>query len=33
LIGHPVRLVIGTKPNPKVTRPEDVPYIEWLLGN
>jgi len=25
LIGHPVRLVIGTKPNPKVTLPEDVP--------
>jgi 2-C-methyl-D-erythritol 4-phosphate cytidylyltransferase len=31
LIGHPVELVIGHEPNPKVTRPEDVPYIELLL--
>ncbi len=31
LIGEPVRLVATTAPNPKVTRPEDVPYIEMLL--
>jgi 2-C-methyl-D-erythritol 4-phosphate cytidylyltransferase len=31
LIGQPVRLVAGTDPNPKVTQPGDVPYIELLL--
>jgi len=31
LIGHPVRLVPASQPNPKVTRPEDLPYIELLL--
>jgi 2-C-methyl-D-erythritol 4-phosphate cytidylyltransferase len=31
LVGQPVQLVVGTRPNPKVTRPEDVPYIELLL--
>jgi 2-C-methyl-D-erythritol 4-phosphate cytidylyltransferase len=31
LIGQPVELVVGHDPNPKVTRPEDVPYIELLL--
>ncbi len=31
LIGQPVKLVVGTSPNPKVTRPEDLPYIETLL--
>jgi 2-C-methyl-D-erythritol 4-phosphate cytidylyltransferase len=31
LIGQPVQLVIGTEPNPKVTRPEDLPYVELLL--
>lgn len=31
LIGHPVRLVAVGGPNPKVTRPEDVPYVEMLL--
>lgn len=31
LIGQPVRLVLGTEPNPKVTVPEDVPYVEMLL--
>jgi 2-C-methyl-D-erythritol 4-phosphate cytidylyltransferase len=31
LIGQPVRLVPGTAPNPKVTIPEDVPYVEMLL--
>jgi 2-C-methyl-D-erythritol 4-phosphate cytidylyltransferase len=31
LIGQPVRLVVGSQPNPKVTRPEDLPYVEMLL--
>jgi 2-C-methyl-D-erythritol 4-phosphate cytidylyltransferase len=31
LIGEPVRLVVSSGPNPKVTRPEDLPYIEMLL--
>lgn len=31
LIGQPVQLVVGTQPNPKVTRPEDLPAIEGLL--
>jgi 2-C-methyl-D-erythritol 4-phosphate cytidylyltransferase len=31
LIGQPVRLVSSTQPNPKVTRPEDLAYIETLL--
>ena len=31
LIGQPVQLVISSRPNPKVTRPEDLPYIELLL--
>ncbi|HET7623868.1 MAG TPA: 2-C-methyl-D-erythritol 4-phosphate cytidylyltransferase, partial [Verrucomicrobiae bacterium] len=31
LIGQPVRLVAGVQPNPKVTRPEDLPFIEMLL--
>ena len=31
LIGQPVRLVAGEQPNPKVTRPEDLPYLEMLL--
>jgi 2-C-methyl-D-erythritol 4-phosphate cytidylyltransferase len=31
LIGQPVRLVAGAQPNPKVTRPADLPYIEFLL--
>jgi 2-C-methyl-D-erythritol 4-phosphate cytidylyltransferase len=31
LIKQPVQLVVGFGPNPKVTRPEDVPYIETLL--
>jgi 2-C-methyl-D-erythritol 4-phosphate cytidylyltransferase len=30
-IGQPVELVLGSHPNPKVTRREDLPYIEWLL--
>ena len=31
LIGQPVELVIRAEPNPKVTSPEDLPYIETLL--
>jgi len=31
LINQPVRLVLGTEPNPKVTVPDDVPYVEMLL--
>jgi len=33
LIGQPVRLVVSPQPNPKVTRPEDLPYINVLLQN
>ena len=33
LIGQKVRLVASNDPNPKVTRPEDLPYIEMLLKN
>jgi 2-C-methyl-D-erythritol 4-phosphate cytidylyltransferase len=33
LIGQRVKLVFGAEPNPKVTRPEDVPYVEMLLRN
>ena len=31
LIGQPVRLVMGTAPNPKVTVPADLAYVELLL--
>jgi 2-C-methyl-D-erythritol 4-phosphate cytidylyltransferase len=31
LIGQPVRLVAVPGPNPKVTRPEDLPYVDLLL--
>jgi 2-C-methyl-D-erythritol 4-phosphate cytidylyltransferase len=31
LIGEPVQLVSTPDPNPKVTRPEDLPYVETLL--
>ena len=31
LIGQPVQLVVSTQPNPKVTRPEDLPCVEALL--
>lgn len=31
VIGQPVKLVAGTRPNPKVTVPADLPYIELLL--
>ena len=33
LIGQAVRLVFSLEPNPKVTRPEDLPFIEHLLRN
>jgi len=33
LIGQPVRLVVSAQPNPKVTRPEDLPYLAVLLQN
>jgi 2-C-methyl-D-erythritol 4-phosphate cytidylyltransferase len=33
LIGQPVKLVHSADPNPKVTRPEDLAYIELLLRN
>jgi 2-C-methyl-D-erythritol 4-phosphate cytidylyltransferase len=32
LIGQPVELVASAEPNPKVTRPEDLPYIGLLLS-
>ncbi|HWF19462.1 MAG TPA: 2-C-methyl-D-erythritol 4-phosphate cytidylyltransferase, partial [Verrucomicrobiae bacterium] len=32
LIGQPVRLVAATTPNPKVTVPADLPYVELLLN-
>lgn len=31
LIGQPVRLVPSLLPNPKLTRPEDIPYLTVLL--
>lgn len=31
LIGQAVELVPGTEPNPKVTRAEDLPYVELLV--
>jgi 2-C-methyl-D-erythritol 4-phosphate cytidylyltransferase len=33
LIGQSVRLVVTAQPNPKVTRPEDLPYLAVLLQN
>lgn len=33
LIGQPVKLVESAQPNPKVTVPGDLPYIELLLRN
>jgi 2-C-methyl-D-erythritol 4-phosphate cytidylyltransferase len=33
LIGQPVRLVSSVAPNPKVTVPGDLPFIETLLGS
>jgi len=31
-IGQPVRLVLSATPNPKVTTPADLPYLEGLWG-
>jgi len=31
LIGHPVRLILGKEPNPKVTQPADLLTVELLL--
>jgi 2-C-methyl-D-erythritol 4-phosphate cytidylyltransferase len=31
LIGQPVELVVVPQPNPKVTRPEDLPYVDLLM--
>jgi 2-C-methyl-D-erythritol 4-phosphate cytidylyltransferase len=31
LIGQPVRLIVSAEPNPKVTRPEDLRYVEAVL--
>ncbi len=31
LMGQPVELVESLEPNPKVTTPADLPYIEWLM--
>jgi 2-C-methyl-D-erythritol 4-phosphate cytidylyltransferase len=31
LIGQPVQLVLSTEPNPKVTHPDDLPYVEAVL--
>ena len=33
LIRHPVRLVVSSQPNPKVTRPEDLPAVAAVLRN
>jgi 2-C-methyl-D-erythritol 4-phosphate cytidylyltransferase len=33
LIGQAVQLVCRPEPNPKVTRPEDLPWVELLLRN
>ena len=33
LIGQPIRLVLGKKPNPKVTQPGDLITVAQLLGN
>jgi 2-C-methyl-D-erythritol 4-phosphate cytidylyltransferase len=33
LIGQPVKLVSSLSPNPKITVPADLPYIEWLLAS
>ena len=33
LIGQPVQLVLSAQPNPKVTRPEDLPCVEAILSS
>ena len=32
LIGQPVKLIVSTDPNPKLTRPEDLPFLEACLS-
>jgi 2-C-methyl-D-erythritol 4-phosphate cytidylyltransferase len=32
LVGQPVSLVASATPNPKVTLPADLPYVELLLA-
>ncbi len=31
--GIPVKIVASDYPNPKVTYPDDLPYVSWLLAN
>ena len=31
LIHQQVQLVVSSQPNPKITRPEDLPYLEMLM--
>ena len=31
IIGQPVKLVLSPLPNPKVTRPDDLRFVELLL--
>jgi len=31
LIGQPIKLVVSSEPNPKLTRPEDLLWLEVLL--
>ncbi len=33
LAGIPVKIVPSDYPNPKVTYPDDLPYVSWLLAN
>jgi 2-C-methyl-D-erythritol 4-phosphate cytidylyltransferase len=33
LIGQAVKIIHFAEPNPKITRPEDLPYVELLLRN
>ncbi|MDD3179703.1 MAG: 2-C-methyl-D-erythritol 4-phosphate cytidylyltransferase [Opitutaceae bacterium] len=33
LLGHPVALLENTQPNPKLTTPADLPYLEFLLAH
>jgi 2-C-methyl-D-erythritol 4-phosphate cytidylyltransferase len=32
LLGHPIALLENTAPNPKLTTPADLPYLEFLLS-
>ena len=31
-LGHPIALLENTTPNPKLTTPADLPYLEFLLS-